>query len=78
VGTKTCPDVQWDQDPSDWFGENFLLLVCEVFRAHEMRSQLEVTEMLESKPYCVAPSFQGNTLLHSCGLYAWKWGLESV
>jgi len=37
-----------------------------------MRSQLEVTEMLEA-------SFQRNTLLHrSCGLYAWKWGLESV
>ena len=38
-----------------------------------MRSQLEVTKMLEckSKPYCVAPSFQRNTLLHkSCGLYA--------
>ena len=28
-----------------------------------MRSQLEVTEMLECKPYCVAPSFQRNTLL---------------
>ena len=26
-----------------------MLLVCEVFRAHEMRSQLEVTEMLECK-----------------------------
>ena len=37
-----------------------------------MCSQLEVTEMLQ-------PSFQRNTLLHrSCGLYAWKWGLESV
>jgi len=47
------------------FGENFLLLVCELFRVHEMHSQLEVTEMLE-------PSFQRNTLLHrSCGLYAW-------
>jgi len=32
-----------------FFGENFLLLVCELFRAHEMRSQLEVTEMLECK-----------------------------
>ena len=32
-----------------FFRENFLLLVCEVFRAHEMRSQLEVTEMLEYK-----------------------------
>ena len=54
------------------FLEKFLLLVCELFRAHEMRSQLEVTEMFE-------PSFQRNTLLHrSCGLYAWKWGLESV
>ena len=29
------------------FGENFLLLVGEPFRVHEMRSQLEVTEMLE-------------------------------
>ena len=58
-----------------------MLLVCEVFRAHEMRSQLEVTEMLESKVNLtvLAPSFQRNTLLHrSCGLYAWKWGLESV
>jgi len=36
-----------------------------------MHSHLEVTEMLE-------PTFQGNTLLHrSCGLYAWKWRLES-
>jgi len=44
-----------------------------------MFSQLEVTEMLECKPYCEAPSFKRNTLLHrSCGLYAWKWGLESV
>ena len=32
-----------------FFRENFLLLVCELFRAHEMRSQLEVTEMLECK-----------------------------
>ena len=31
------------------FRENILLLVCELFRAHEMRSQLEVTEMLECK-----------------------------
>ena len=54
------------------FSENFLLLVCEFFRAHELRSQLEVTEVLE-------PSFQRNTLLHRrCGLYAWKWDLESV
>ena len=54
------------------FRRQFLLLVCELFRAHEMCSQLEVTEMFE-------PSFQRNTLLHrSCGLYAWKWGLESV
>ena len=29
--------------------ENFLLLVCEHFRAHEMRSQLEVTETLKYK-----------------------------
>ena len=39
-----------------FFGENFLLLVCELFRAHEMRNQLEVTEMLKCKPYCVAPT----------------------
>ena len=26
-------------------GENFLLLVCEISRAHEMHSQLKVTEM---------------------------------
>jgi len=32
-----------------FFRENFLLLVCEIFRAHEMRSQFEVTEMLECK-----------------------------
>ena len=32
-----------------FFGENFLLLVCEIFRVHEIRSQLEVTEMLEGK-----------------------------
>jgi len=32
-----------------FFRENFLLLVCELFRVHEMRSQLEVTEMLEFK-----------------------------
>ena len=38
-----------------------MLLVCELFRAREMRSQLEVIEMLECKPYCVAPSFQRNT-----------------
>jgi len=31
------------------FGENFLLLVCELFRVYEMRSQLEVTEMLGYK-----------------------------
>ena len=30
-----------------------MLLVCELFRVHEMRSQLEVTEMFE-------PSFQKN------------------
>ena len=44
-----------------FFRENFLFLVGELFRAHEMRSQLEVTEMLEYKvvkPYFVAPSFQ--------------------
>ena len=36
----------------------FLLrVVCEIFRAHEMHSQLEVTEMLECKTY-------RNTLLH--------------
>jgi len=29
-----------------FFGENFLLLVCELFRANEMHSLLEVTEML--------------------------------
>ena len=34
---------------SSFFGENFFLLVCELFRVHEMRSQLEVTEMLEYK-----------------------------
>ena len=28
-------------------GEFFWLLVCELFRAHEMHSWLEVTEMLE-------------------------------
>ena len=41
------------------FSENFFLLfaVCEIFRAHEMHSQLEVTEMLECKTY-------RNTLLH--------------
>ena len=27
----------------------YLLLACKVFRVHEMRSQLEVTEMLECK-----------------------------
>jgi len=32
-----------------FFGENFLLLVRELFRAHEISSQLEVTEMLECK-----------------------------
>ena len=34
-----------------FFGENVLLLVREIntFRVHEMRSQLEVTEMLECK-----------------------------
>ena len=31
-----------------FIGENFLLL-CEIFRVHEMRSRLEVTEMLECK-----------------------------
>jgi len=31
------------------FWRKFLLLVCEVFRAHEMCSQLEVTGMLECK-----------------------------
>ena len=30
-------------------GGNLLLLVCELFRAHEMLSQLEVTEMLQCK-----------------------------
>ena len=54
------------------FRRKFLLLVCELFRAHEMRSQLELTERFE-------PSFHRNTLLHrSCGLYEWKWGFESV
>ena len=60
---------------------SFLLLVCELFRAHEMRSQLEVTKMLEckSKPYCVAPSFQRNTLLHkSCGLSAYGSGVLNL
>jgi len=53
--------------PFEWIC--FFLLLCELFRVHEMRSQLEVTEMLECKPYCVAPSFRRNTLLHkSCGL----------
>jgi len=28
-----------------------------------MRSQLEVTEMLQCKPYCVAPSIQRNTAI---------------
>jgi len=32
-----------------FFGESFLLLVCELFRAYEMRSKLEVTEMLGCK-----------------------------
>jgi len=32
-----------------FLGENFLLLVCELFRVHEMHSQLEVTELLECK-----------------------------
>ena len=50
-----------------------MLLVCELFRAHEMHSQLQVTETLECKPYCVAPSFQRNTAAQSCSLYAWKW-----
>ena len=45
-------------------------LVCELFRAHEMRSQLEVTEMLE-------PSFQ-KYLAAQKYTYAWKWGVESV
>ena len=31
------------------FWRNFSLLVCEVFRVHEIRSQLEVTETLECK-----------------------------
>ena len=36
-------------NPFCFSGENFLLLVCELFRAHEMCSELEVTEMLEFK-----------------------------
>ena len=47
-----------------------MLLVCQLFRAHEMRSQLEVTEMLE-------PSFQ-KYLAAQKYTYAWKWGVESV
>ena len=41
----------WQAIPKSFlfFRENFLLLVCEVFRAHERHSQLEVTEMLECK-----------------------------
>ena len=37
----------WQAIPKSFLfsGENFLLLVCEVFRAHEMRSQLEVTDV---------------------------------
>ena len=31
------------------FSEKFLLLVCQLFRAHEMCSQLEVTEMFDCK-----------------------------
>ena len=30
-------------------GEKFVFLVCELFRAHEVCNQLEVTEMLECK-----------------------------
>jgi len=33
-------------NPYLFFGENFLLLVFELFRAHEMRSQLDVTEQI--------------------------------
>jgi len=47
-----------------FFGENFLVHVCEIFRAHEMRSQLEVTEMLE----CIV-----NLTVY---MYAWKWGQD--
>jgi len=36
-------------NPFRFSEKTFLLLVCELFRAHEMRSQLEVTEMLECK-----------------------------
>ena len=32
-----------------FFRENFLLLVCELFRVHEMYSQLKVIELLECK-----------------------------
>ena len=41
----------WQAIPKSFlfFREIFLLLVYELFRAHEMRSQLEVTEMLECK-----------------------------
>ena len=61
-----------------FFREIFLLLVCELFRVHEMRSQLEVTEMLECKPYCAAPSFQRNTAAQKLWSVCMEMGHESV
>ena len=64
----------WQAVPKSFlfFGENFLLLVCD---AHEMHRQLEVTEMLECKVNLTVQLLVfRETLLHrSCGLYAWKW-----
>jgi len=43
--------VEYDRPSLNPFcsSKKVFLLVCELFRAHEMRSQLEVTEMLECK-----------------------------
>ena len=40
--------VEYDRpslNPFCFWEKNFLLLICEAFRAHEMRSQLEVTDI---------------------------------
>jgi len=38
-----------------------------------MRSQLEVTEMLQCKVNLTLLVFRETLLHRSCGLYAWKW-----
>ena len=40
--------------------------------------KLEVTEMLECKPYCVAPSFQRNTAAQKLWSVCMEMGHESV